>query len=82
MQTLKTTQDHDGINIRLERRYDQKQYQCVQCNFRSNLKRNIWRHKRMEHSEYKVLCEKCGYSTNVKSSLNRHVKAKHAKYLL
>ena len=82
MQTLKTTQDYGGINIRLERKHDQKQFQCELCEFRSNYKCDIWRHKRMEHSEYKVLCDQCGYTTNVKSSLNRHVKAKHAKYLL
>ena len=82
MQTLKTTQEYGGINIILERRYDQKQYQCDQCNFRTNHKNNIWRHKRMEHSDYKVLCEDCGYTTNKLCNLKRHFKAKHAKYVL
>ena len=36
MQTLKTTQEYGGINIILERKHDQKQYQCKQCDFRSN----------------------------------------------
>ena len=82
MQTLKTTQDHGGINIILERKHDQKQYKCNQCDFRANLKCNILNHKRREHSDYKVLCDRCGYTTNVSGHFKRHFKAKHAKYLL
>ena len=82
MQTLKTTQDYGGINIRLERKHDQKQYKCNQCDFRANLKCAILNHKRREHTDYKVLCDQCGYTTNHSGHLNRHFKAKHAKYLL
>ena len=77
MQTLKTTQDHGGMNIRLERKHDQKQYKCNQCDFRAYIKRNIWEHKRREHSDYKVLCDQCGYTTNHLGHLKRHFKAKH-----
>ena len=82
MQTLKTTQEYGGINIRLERKHDQKQFQCELCDFQANLKRSISNHKRRNHSDYMLVCEHCGYTTNQSSSLKRHVKAKHAKYLL
>merc|ERR1711888_14002 len=77
MQTLKTTEEYGGMNIRLERKHDQKQYKCEQCDFRANHKRNIWEHKRRNHSDYKVLCNQCGYMTNDKSSFNKHVRRKH-----
>ena len=77
MQTLKTTQDHGGMNIILERRDDQKQYQCDQCDFRANLKWNIWLHNIRTHSDYKVLCDQCGYMSNQLGHLHRHIKAKH-----
>ena len=82
MQTLKTTQEYGGINIILERKHDQKQYKCNQCDFRANQKCDISNHKRREHSDYKVLCDRCGYTTNVSGHFKRHFKAKHAKYLL
>ena len=82
MQTLKTTTEYGGINIRLERKHDQKQFQCELCDFRANLKKNIWQHKRREHSDYKVLCDQCGYTTNHSGHFKGHFKAKHAKYLL
>ena len=74
MQTLKTTQDYGGINIRLERKHDQKQFQCELCDFRTNLKYNIYEHKRRYHSDFKVLCDRCGYMTNHSGNF----KAKHA----
>ena len=77
MQTLKTTTEYGWNNKILERRYDQKQYQCDQCNFRTNRKCNIYNHKRMEHTDYMLLCEYCGYTTNDESNLNSHVRAKH-----
>ena len=77
MQTLKTTQEYGGINIILERRYDQKQYKCDQCEFRANGPKHIWQHKRREHSDYMLVCEYCGYMTNDKSHLNCHVRRKH-----
>ena len=77
MQTLKTTQDYGGINIRFERRDDQKRYNCKQCDFRANLKSAILNHKRRDHSDYKVLCDQCGYMTNQLGHLHRHIKAKH-----
>ena len=70
------------MNIILERRYDQKQFQCKLCEFRANVKSAISNHKRRNHTDYKVLCDRCGYMTKVKSNLNRHFKAKHAKYVL
>ena len=82
MQTLKTTEEYGGMNIRLERKYDQKQYKCEQCDFRANHKRNIWEHKRRNHSDYKVLCNQCGYMTNDKSAFNKHVRRKHPEYLM
>ena len=82
MQTLKTTQDHGGINIRLERKHKQKQFQCELCDFRANHKNNIYAHKRRDHSDYKVLCDQCGYTTNQLGHFKRHFKAKHAKYVL
>ena len=82
IQTLKTTQDHGGMNIILERRYDQKQFQCELCEFRANQKCDISNHKRRIHTDYKVLCDRCGYTTNDLGHLKRHVKAKHAKYVL
>ena len=69
--------DHGGMNIRLERRDDQKQYQCDQCDFRANGRDHIYEHKRRDHSGYKALCDQCGYMTNVISHLKRHVRAKH-----
>ena len=77
MQTLKTTEEYGGINIRLERRDDQKRYNCKQCNFRSNHKCNISNHKRRDHSDYKVLCDQCEYTSKNLSHLKRHIKAKH-----
>ena len=77
MQTLKTTQDHGGINIISERKHDQKQFQCKLCEFRSNLKSAISHHKRRDHSGYKVLCDQCGYMSNQLEHLHRHIKAKH-----
>ena len=77
MQTLKTTEEYGGINIRLERRDDQKLYKCNQCDFRANSKSSISHHKRRDHSDYKVLCDQCGYISKVLSDLKRHIKAKH-----
>ena len=62
MQTLKTTQYHGGMNIVLERRDDQKQYECKQCDFRANHKNNISDHKRRDHSNYMLLCDQSGYT--------------------
>ena len=81
MQTLKTSQEYGGINFILERKHDQKQYKCNQCDFRANLKTDIYAHKRREHSDYKVLCDQCGYTTNNSGHFKRHFKAIHAKYL-
>ena len=77
MQTLKTTQDYGGMNIRLERRYDQKQFQCKLCEFRANLKCDISNHKRRTHTDYMLLCDRCGYTTNVNSHFNLHFRRKH-----
>ena len=77
MQTLKTTQDHGGINIISERKHDQKQFQCKLCEFRSNHKSAISHHKRREHTDYMLVCEHCGYTTNQSSSLKRHFRRKH-----
>ena len=82
MQTLKTTQEYGGLNIILERKYDQKLYKCNQCNFRANRKKYISEHDKREHSNYMLLCDQCGYMTKLESHLKRHFKAKHAKYLL
>ena len=77
MQTLKTTQDYGGINIRLERRDDQKQFQCKLCEFRSNHKSAISHHKRREHTDYMLLCDQCGYTTNDLGNLKGHFRRKH-----
>ena len=77
VQTLKTTQDHGGMNIRLERRDDQKQYHCDQCDFRTNHPKHILSHNIRTHSDYKVLCDQCGYISNQLGHLNRHIRAKH-----
>ena len=82
MQTLKTTEEHGGMNIILERKHDQKQYKCKQCDFRAIGSKHIWAHKRREHSDYKVLCDRCGYMTKIKSDFNRHVRRKHPEYLM
>ena len=81
MQTLKTTEEYGGMNIILERKHDQKQYKCTQCDFRANHKSNISQHKRMNHSDYKVLCDRCGYITNDLGHLKRNFKAKHPEYI-
>ena len=81
MQTLKTTQEYGGLNIILERKYDQKLYKCNLCNFRANLQCNIWHHKKRDHSDFMLLCDQCGYMTNQLGNLNRHFKAKHSEYL-
>ena len=77
MQTLKTTQDYGGMNIMLERKHNQKQYKCEQCDFRANGRDHIYEHKRRNHTDYKVLCEHCGYMTKHSGHLHRHIKAKH-----
>ena len=77
MQTLKTTEEYGGINIRMERRDDQKLYKCNHCDFRANSKSAISHHKRRDHSGYKVLCDQCGYISNQSSSLKRHFRRKH-----
>ena len=82
MQTLKTTQEYGGMNIILEKTYEQKQYQCEECDFRAISSKHILQHKRRTHSDYKVLCDRCGYMTNDKCNFNRHFKAKHPEYLM
>ena len=82
MQTLKTTQDYGGMNIRLERKHDQKMYKCKQCDFRANGANHIYEHKRRNHSDYKLLCDRCEYMTNVNSNLKVHVRRKHPEYLM
>ena len=77
MQTLKTITEYGGMNIRLERRYDQKQFQCELCDFRANGRDHIWQHKRRTHSNYMLLCDRCGYTTKVNSDLHSHVRRKH-----
>ena len=82
MQTLKTTQDHDGINVRLEREQNQKQWKCNQCDFRANGKQHIYEHKKRDHSDYMLLCDQCGYMTNVNSHFHSHFRRKHPEYML
>ena len=62
MRILKPTQEYCGINVRLERKQDQKLYECNQCELRA---KNTREHKSRDHSDYKVLCDQCGYVTNV-----------------
>ena len=81
MQILKTTEEYGGINIMLEKTYEQKQYKCKQCDFKANGTNHIWNHKKREHSDYKVICDRCGYTTNHLGHLKRHFKAKHSKYV-
>ena len=81
MQILKTTEEYGGMNIILERKHDQKQYKCEQCDFRANGRDHIRNHKRRDHSDYKLLCDRCGYTTKVNSHLHRHVRAKHPEYV-
>ena len=82
MQTMKTTEEYGGMNIILERKLNQKQYKCKQCDFKANGTKHIYEHKRRDHSDYKVICDQCGYTTNNKSHLKRHVRAKHPEYLM
>ena len=82
MQILKTTEEYGGMNIILERKYEQKQYQCDQCDFKANGTNHISHHKRRNHSDYKVLCDRCGYTTNHLGHLKCHFKAKHSEYLM
>ena len=82
MQTLKTTQDYGGMNIMLERKHNQKQYKCEQCDFRANGRDHIWQHKRRDHSDYKLLCDQCGYTTNQSSNFHKHFRRKHSEYLM
>ena len=77
MQTLRTTQDHGGINIISEKTYKQKQYHCDQCDFRTNHPKHILSHNIRTHSDYKVLCDQCGYMSNQLVNLKRHIIAKH-----
>ena len=77
MQTLRTTTEYGGMNIMLERKHDQKQFQCELCDFRANSKCAIWQHKRREHTDYMLLCDRCGYTTKVNSDLHSHVRRKH-----
>ena len=81
MQTMKTTQDHGGMNIILEREQDQKQWKCKHCDFRANLQSSLSNHKRRDHSDYMLLCDRCGYTTNDLGHFNRHVRRMHPKYL-
>ena len=71
-----------NMNIILERKHNQKQFQCKLCEFRSNRPKHIWQHKRREHSDYKVLCDRCGYLTNIKSDFNSNVRRMHPEYVL
>ena len=82
MQTLKTTQEYGGINIRLERKQDQKQWKCDQCDFRANLQCNISNNKRRNHSDYMLLCDQWGYMSNDRGYFNKHVDRKHPEYML
>ena len=82
MQTSKTTEEYGGINIILERKHDQKQYQCDQCDFRSINKVLISKHKRRTHSDYMLLCDRCGYTTKVNSNFRKHFRRMHPEYEL
>ena len=82
MQTLKTTEEYGGMNIILERKLNQKQYKCEQCDFRANGRDHIWQHKRRDHSDYKLLCDRCGYTTKVNSHFHKHFRRKHPEYVL
>ena len=42
MQTMKTTEEYGGMNIILERKHDQKLYECEHCDFRTNDRHNIY----------------------------------------
>ena len=81
MQTMKTTQDHGGMNIIIERKQDQKQWKCKQCDFRASFQCDISNHKRRDHSDYMLLCDRCGYMINHSSQLKHHFRAKHAEYM-
>ena len=79
MQTMKTTQEYGGINIRLERKQDQKQWKCDQCDFRANLQSSLSNHKR---SDYMLLGDRCGYMTKNNSNFGTHFRGKHPEYML
>ena len=82
MQTLQTTEEYGGMNMILERKHNQKQYKCKQCDFKANQRSAISHHKRRDHSDYMLLCDRCRYMTNDKSNFNTHFRRIHPEYLL
>ncbi|XP_033209852.1 zinc finger protein 43-like isoform X2 [Belonocnema kinseyi] len=56
-------------------------YNCDKC-FRSyTLLKNLYRHKRLDHSEVKrqFICDFCGHKANQKSHLSSHISSRHLK---
>ena len=82
MQTLQTTEEYGGMNMILERKHNQKQYKCKQCDFKANGTNHIWQHKRRTHSYYMLLCDHCGYTSNDKSHFRKHFRRMHPEYVL
>ena len=93
MQILKTTEEYGGINKILERRYDQKQYQCEQCDYNSKVKCNVQRHMKVhmkrneahpttkrKHDQKQYQCEQCDFRANGRNNISDHKRRKYTDY--
>jgi len=52
-------------------------YQCIDCGFVTNFKRNVIYHIEAKHMSIKYSCDICGYSCSGRNSLRVHKKRKH-----
>ena len=58
-------------------------HNCEQCDYTTNLKRNLTRHVKSNHMKSKPFaCDQCAYSTIFKSRLQKHINAVHLKLKL
>ncbi|XP_033207316.1 zinc finger protein 493-like [Belonocnema kinseyi] len=56
-------------------------HECNMCSRSYTLLRNLYQHKRLDHSEDKTqfICDYCGYKTKYKWTLSAHITASHLK---
>ena len=59
----------------------QRMFSCDICPYSSKEKKNVSRHKNIQHSDLKVVtCTECGESFKCKTSLEYHMKKKYGEY--
>ena len=67
--------DYDNIDSDDDSEIDDN-FKCQECDFTSNIERNLKKHVKSEHNN---TCDKCNFSTSNKMHLKMHIKACHKK---